>query len=413
MTQPKNRIPKQYRQYLFSEVLGSGSFSTVCKVLNLSNQVTYACKVFPRSNLTDPGDQNRFQREINSMAFIRHENIIALHDFFWDDQNFYLIMDLCSGGELFEYMIEHGKFDEPTAALIFRQFASAVAYCHSFGVCHRDLKPENILFDVFPRVKVSDFGLCGYLTNEIMSQTFCGSPCYCSPECLCRVRYDGRLADVWSLGVILFSMVTGENPWNISNTSIMLHQILKGAYKTPTGVSEECQNLLSNMLKVNPRDRYTMEQVLQHPWIKIGDQSQYAAMEHPPPSLKSMNESSQLQPIPLSIISQVSEKQSQLSDQGIFSPFEDETKGKNEIPKLPLPKLCLKNGILGQVVTEKVDQQSYPEVNTPNGSLFQSRHRSSAVLNAKHNAVRLLMPSSMSTLQKRVKPKKAIIQTFL
>ena len=193
----------------------------------------------------------------------------------------------------------------------------------------------------------------------------------------------------------------------------MLHQILKGAYKTPTGVSEECQNLLSNMLKVNPRDRYTMEQVLQHPWIKIGDQSQYAAMEHPPPSLKSMNESSQLQPIPLSIISQVSEKQSQLSDQGIFSPFEDETKGKNEIPKLPLPKLCLKNGILGQVVTEKVDQQSYPEVNTPNGSLFQSRHRSSAVLNAKHNAVRLLMPSSMSTLQKRGKPKKAIIQTFL
>ncbi|OHT12566.1 AGC family protein kinase [Tritrichomonas foetus] len=409
----KNKIPKSLRQYVFSDALGSGSFSTVCKVLNIKNQQTYACKVFPRSNLTDPGDQNRFQREINAMAFIRHENIIALHDFFWDENNFYLIMDLCAGGELYEYMVEHGKFDEPTAALIFRQFASAVAYCHSFGVCHRDLKPENILFDTFPRVKVSDFGLCGYLTNEIMMQTFCGSPCYCSPECLCRVKYDGRLADVWSLGVILFSMVTGENPWNINNTSIMLHQILKGAYKMPPNVSQSFQNLIENMLKVNPRERYTMEQVLRHPWIKLGDQSEYAGQEHPPTN---NNDDNILQPIPLSIISQLSEKQSQLSDQGIFSPFEDETNGRNEIPSLSLPKLCLQNGVLGQVVTEKVEQPMLKynsSVTSSKGNLFASRQRSNAVLNAKHNAARLLMPSSMSMQKKAMRPNRGIIQTFL
>ena len=412
MTQ--NKIPRTFRQYVFSDILGSGSFSTVCKVLNIKNQITYACKVFPRSNLTDPGDLNRFQREINAMAFIRHENIIALHDFFWDENNFYLIMDMCSGGELYDYMCKNGKFDEPTAALIFRQFASAVAYCHSFGVCHRDLKPENILFDVFPRVKVSDFGLCGYLSNEIMMQTFCGSPCYCSPECLCRVKYDGRLADVWSLGVILFSMVTGENPWNINNTSIMVHQILKGAYKIPPGCSPAFENLIQNMLKVNPRERYNMDQVLKHPWIKLGDQSPYASQEHPPKT--NTNSDEILQPIPLSIISQLSEKQSQLCDQGIFSPFIDETKGKDEVPTLSLPKLCLENGVLGQVVTEKVQQEEYDKGvpnSVSNGNLFQSRQRSNAVLHAKHNAARLIMPSSVSSLQRRTRSNRSVIQTFL
>ena len=275
MTQPKIHIPQQYRQYLFKEILGAGSFSTVCKVLNTKNQQTYACKVFPRSNLTDPGDQNRFQREINAMAFIRHENLITLHDFFWDEHNFYLVMDLCSGGELFEYMIEHGKFDEPTAALIFRQFASAVSCCHSFGVCHRDLKPENILFHQFPRVKVSDFGLCGYLTNEIMMQTFCGSPCYCSPECICKVPYDGRLADNWALGMTFYYAFFGEFPFTISdkiviNVSIMTKNLRRHSLTFPdftfqcsdSGQQQEVKRLLSGLLEKDPSNRMPLEECL-------------------------------------------------------------------------------------------------------------------------------------------------------
>lgn len=403
-------LPKGLKQYQFSEILGSGSFSVVCRAYNVKNKKTFACKVIPRNNLAHKSDLNRFQREINAMAFIRHENLIALHDFFWDDDNFYLIMDLCPGGELFDHMVKHGKFDEPTAALVFRQFAAAVAYCHSFGVAHRDLKPENILIDVFPRVKVSDFGLCGYLSDELMMQTFCGSPCYCSPECLCRVQYDGRLADVWSLGVILFSMVTSENPWNISNTSIMLHQILKGAYNVPPTVSKQCKDLIQNMLKVNPRDRYTMDKVLAHPWLKLGDESTYAAMEHPPKNDESLEP---INPIPLRIISQISEQQSQISDQGIFSPFEDDVIGEDDLPIQALPSLCLQNkafdAIDGNV---NIAQRRFAPINAQ-GGVQASRQRSSAVLNAQRNAARLLMPKRVvSKNDRRQVPFGTLTPTF-
>ncbi|KAH0789490.1 CAMK family protein kinase [Histomonas meleagridis] len=392
-------IPKAIRQYQMQEILGKGSFSVVCKVLNVLNQKQYACKIFSRDRITEKSDLDRFQREINAMAFIRHENIVTLHDFFWDDHNFYLIMDLCPGGELYQYMVTHGKFSEPDAALIFRQFASAIACCHAYGVAHRDLKPENILIDVFPRVKVSDFGLCGYIAKEINMQTFCGSPCYCSPECLCKVSYDGRLADVWSLGVILYTMVTGNNPWNISNTSIMIHQILKGSYTIPRYVSEQCSNLIKMMLQVNPQNRFTMAQVLEHPWIRLGDQSEYAAQEHPPESPGSSECCTE--PIPLSIISQLSKKQSQVSHDGIFSPFEDEGIGNNEIPKLAVPKLCLKDGTLGKVRSENMQRRVV---------IQNPKKRSTRSTQSRQNVVQLLMPKGYVAPRKNSLPK--ILHTF-
>ena len=397
-------VPNTIRHYIFGDVLGSGSFSTVFQVLNTRNRETYACKVVPRRNLADEGDQNRFQREINAMAFIRHENLIALHDFFWDENNFYLVMDLCAGGELHTFICRNGRIDEPTAALIFRQFAAGVAYCHSFGVAHRDLKPENILFDTFPRVKVSDFGLCGYITGEIMMQTFCGSPCYCSPECLCRIKYDGRLADVWSLGVILYTMVTGQNPWNIQNTSIMLHQILRGSYQLPDFLSKSCTHLISSMLKVNPSERITMQEVLAHPWLKRGDECSYRSLEHPPADKARGN--AQIEPVPLSIISQLSERESQSSNQGVFSPFLEEELGTDDA----FPKLCLKDGVLLEAKRETVSlQKPYPPLNA-HGGVTASRQRSAAVINGRRNAVRLLMPKVAVAKRSSLK---TFSQTFL
>lgn len=400
------QVPKAIRHYVFGDMLGSGSFSTVFKILNTRNRQTYACKVVPRSNLADEGDQNRFQREINAMAFIRHENLIALHDFFFDDTNFYLVMDLCAGGELHTYLCKNGRIDEPTAALIFRQFAAGVAYCHSFGVAHRDLKPENILFDVFPRVKVSDFGLCGYITGEIKMQTFCGSPCYCSPECLCRIPYDGRSADVWSLGVILYVMVTGQNPWNISNTSLMLHQILRGSYHLPDFLSQSLTNLISNMLKVNPSERFTMQDVLAHSWLKRGDESSFRAMEHAP-EIGSAND--QIGPIPLSIISQLSERESHTSNQGIFSPFQDEDESADD-QKRPFPNLCLKDGVLMEARREEVAGQKGTYSLNAHGGISASRQRSAAVINGRNNAARLIMPRIAMARRPKAKP---LSQTFL
>ena len=330
--------------YTFMEELGHGSFSTVRKVINNENKQQYACKIFPKANLLDSGDQSRFQREINAMAFIRHENIVALYDFFWDEQNFYLITDLCPDGELYDHIIKMKHFDEPLAALIFQQIATAVSVCHSYGIAHRDLKPENVLVDKFPHVKVSDFGLCGYLTKEIMMQTFCGSPCFCSPECLCRIPYDGRLSDVWSLGVILFFMVTGSHPWSTSNTSVMLHQILKGDYCIPPTVSPDLRELITGMLQVNPQNRFDMNKVLEHRWLekaKIIRAAEYSWMN-------TIDVRPNVRQVTLKALSKECEKVGQVREFGIVSPFEEEKTSltSKSTPSSALPQLALKGSIL-------------------------------------------------------------------
>ncbi|KAH0791369.1 CAMK family protein kinase [Histomonas meleagridis] len=340
MTIPKahqnltNTWPSKVNSYEIGEELGHGAFSHVCKATNTKNNQQYAIKIFAKPNLTDKGDQERFQREVNTMAYLRHDNLVALYDFFWDENNFYLVMDYCQGGELFDYIVDHDKLSEPVAALIFQQIVSAIAYCHSAGVAHRDLKPENILITKFPQIKVSDFGLCGFISEHQMMETFCGSPCYCSPECLCRIQYDGPKSDIWSLGVILYAMVTGEHPWNISNTSTMLRQILKGSYTVPPYVSAQCKDLITSMMKVNPQDRITIDAILNHPWLKVADKCPKRKKSQvkillPPINTISMQE-----------ISEATARTSTRSEHGIVSPFLDtddkdsESGGNNALPRL-------------------------------------------------------------------------------
>ena len=314
-----DKIPSPIKHYDIESIIGHGSFSSVYKVYDQNTKQVYAMKVFPKTNLEDEGDQQRFQREVNAMAFMKHDNLVQLHDFFLDANNFYLIMDYCQEGELFDYIVDHEKLDEPIAAFVFRQIIEATAFCHSFGVAHRDLKPENVLIDKFPHVKISDFGLCGFISENTLMKTFCGSPCYCAPECLCRIQYDGRLADIWSLGVILYSMVTGEHPWIVSNTNIMLRQILKGKYDIPTYLSEDCRNLISGMLKINACERMTLDKIMQHPWLKKANlvpQGKYL-----PPTLNLPP----LQPFSLQELSDASAMSSKRSDCGIYNPFESDT----------------------------------------------------------------------------------------
>jgi serine/threonine protein kinase len=268
--------PPEIGHWLLQDALGSGAFSVVVNSVHKETQQHCACKVVPKNRLTEVGDRARFQREINAMAFMRHESIVALHDFQSDDLNFYLFMDFCPGGELFEYIVKNGKIAEPLAAFLFEQIASAIHYSHQFGIAHRDLKPQNVLIAKFPRIKVSDFGLCGFIAPQEMMQTFCGSPCYCAPECLSRIQYDGRLADVWSLGVILYAMITGSHPWTMANTSLMLRQILKGSYTVPSSVSPKCRELIMGMMSVDVSQRLTIGQILAHPWMATAQRCKYA-----------------------------------------------------------------------------------------------------------------------------------------
>lgn len=219
--------PLRIKNYKISRKLGQGSFGVVCKAILIPTKKIYAVKIIPKESLMNKGDTGRFQREVNAMAFFRHENLITLYDFFSDQDNFYLIMDYCENGALFSYVLKHKKLDEPTASLIFKQIVQALQYCHNHGVAHRDLKPENIVIDKFPHILLTDFGLCGFIQTDVLQQTICGTPCYNSPECLRKTQYDGQKSDIWSLGVVLFFLVTGKIPWKTNNISQMTKQIFK------------------------------------------------------------------------------------------------------------------------------------------------------------------------------------------
>jgi len=374
-------FPKVIKNYNIENVLGSGAFSTVCKAVHKTSGEIFACKIFPKTNLAEKGDIERFQREVNAMAFLRHDNLVALYDMHWDQENFYLFLDYCPGGELFDYIVDHDKLDEPSSALIFQQVVASVQYCHSHGVAHRDLKPENILLDQFPHIRVSDFGLCGYVSEQQLMKTFCGSPCYCAPECLCRVQYDGRQSDVWSMGVILYAMVTGEHPWNISNTSIMLRQILKGAYTIPAFVSSACKDLITKMMQVNPKDRITVDDVMKHPWLKAAAKSKLKI-----PTIKPKTDLSSLPPLSgltIAEISEASAQSSQRSESGIISPFEDGDGGESSLPKLSIRSSSLLNLRSGKVSLETNANTSSRKRVTPAGlSLSSTRQRSAVNLHA-------------------------------
>ena len=316
------RIALAAKKYRLDREIGFGSFSVVYSCFSEMDNNKYAVKVFPKSNLKCKEDEGRFQREIDTMAYLRYDNIVAMYDFFWDDANFYMIIDYCEGGELFDYIIRNKRLEEPISALIFKQIVGAVAFCHSYGVAHRDLKPENILICDFPTVKVSDFGLCGFVNEEKLMKSFCGSPSYCAPECLCKIQYDGRLADIWSLGVILYAMVTGEHPWDVSNTSVMLKQIMKCNFKCPSYLTPACKDLITSMLRLKPSDRIPIQKILEHPWMQY---SEWALVDPPPNLGLSLSQLRLQAPMSLEQISSSSSRSSHMSEHGIICPFDSDS----------------------------------------------------------------------------------------
>lgn len=269
MTEPALVLPFTIREYELRVLIGHGGFSHVYKAYDKSQDQFVAVKIIPRRCLRTLHDEQRLQREVDATAFLKHDHIVALHDFFEDQDNFYLVLDYCEGGSLYDLIRNGPRMREPQVATIFRQIVEAVSFCHARGVAHRDLKPQNVLITTLPNVKVSDFGLCGYIDDKMMMHSFCGSPCYSAPECLSHVEYDGRKADVWSLGVILYELVTGTHPWDVTNTAQMLQHIIQGSYEIPVFVSSACEDLIRAMLTVNPEERIPLHDILAHPWLKL------------------------------------------------------------------------------------------------------------------------------------------------
>ncbi|XP_031193675.1 serine/threonine-protein kinase MARK1-like [Mastomys coucha] len=162
-------------------------------------------------------------------------------------------------GEVFDYLVAHGRMKEKEARAKFRQIVSAVQYCHQKCIVHRDLKAENLLLDADMNIKIADFGFSNEFTVGNKLDTFCGSPPYAAPELFQGKKYDGPEVDVWSLGVILYTLVSGSLPFDGQNLKELRERVLRGKYRIPFYMSTDCENLLKKLLVLNPIKRGSLE----------------------------------------------------------------------------------------------------------------------------------------------------------
>ncbi|XP_016303023.1 calcium/calmodulin-dependent protein kinase type 1D isoform X3 [Sinocyclocheilus anshuiensis] len=231
----------------------------------------FAVKCIPKKALK--GKESSIENEIAVLRKIKHENIVALEDIYESSNHLYLIMQLVSGGELFDRIVEKGFYTEKDASTLIRQVLDAVNYLHSMGIVHRDLKPENLLYfnpQDGSKIMISDFGLSKMEgTGDVMS-TACGTPGYVAPEVLAQKPYS-KAVDCWSIGVIAYILLCGYPPFYDENDSKLFEQILKADYEFDApywdDISDSAKDFISCLMEKDPTKRYTCEQALRHPWI--------------------------------------------------------------------------------------------------------------------------------------------------
>jgi len=208
------------------------------------------------------------------MSNIDHPNIVKLFEVYDDKNCFYMVLELMTGGELFDRVVDQDFYSEKEACEVFKPMVDSVNYCHQVGVAHRDLKPENILYSTPDKdaiIKISDFGLAKVVNQENFMITACGTPSYMAPEVLTGKGYNFGV-DFWSIGVILYVLLCGYPPFYEENNSKLLEKIKAGDIEFPSPewdqVSDSAKDLILNLLKVNPNERYDASKIMEHPWVK-------------------------------------------------------------------------------------------------------------------------------------------------
>ncbi|XP_070996785.1 calcium/calmodulin-dependent protein kinase type 1D-like [Oncorhynchus clarkii lewisi] len=267
----KKQVDDIKKIFELKEILGTGAFSEVVLAQERSTGKMFAVKCIPKKALK--GKESSIENEINVLRKIKHENIVALEDIYESSNHLYLIMQLVSGGELFDRIVEKGFYTEKDASTLIRQVLDAVDYLHKLGIVHRDLKPENLLYfnpQDESKIMISDFGLSKMEGSGDVMSTACGTPGYVAPEVLAQKPYS-KAVDCWSIGVIAYILLCGYPPFYDENDSKLFEQILKADYEFDApywdDISDSAKDFIGSLMEKDPAKRFTCDQALRHPWI--------------------------------------------------------------------------------------------------------------------------------------------------
>jgi len=271
--------------YELGPEIGVGSFAAVHQCHRKDDPLQqFAVKIINKRFLSNK-EMVGLRDEIAILEKVSHRNVIGLVDVFDDGKKVFMVLELCDGKDLFDAIVcsKNNQFTEHRAALIVWSLSNALRYLHSHGVVHRDLKPENILFGVDGTLKITDFGLAHStwpgegenvtlsMDGEVVMTTCCGTPHYVAPEIISKNEYTSKV-DVWSLGVILFVMLVGYQPFNGESLPDIYKLIASGSYSFSSrrwlSVSKEAKQLIASMLAVDPKKRLDAAGVLSHCWIR-------------------------------------------------------------------------------------------------------------------------------------------------
>jgi len=262
-------------KYDLKEEIGKGAFSVVHMAINKQDGSKVAVKCIDKKTATAEADAKRLQTEVEILKRVHHPNIVGLKDMFETSEKLYLVMELVTGGELFDKIVEKGQYTEKDASVIVQKMLLAVEYLHSINIAHRDLKPENLLLreNDDTSVMLSDFGLSKIVGDATMMETACGTPYYVAPEVLNASGYDKEV-DLWSVGVITYLLLCGFPPFYGESLPEVFEQIMKAEFDFPdqywADVSKEAKHFISSLLVVDPHKRANATTALKHPWISKG-----------------------------------------------------------------------------------------------------------------------------------------------
>ena len=249
--------------------IGKGGFGLVWKVIHKKTQKVYCIKVIKKDGIVQQKLVDQMNREIEIMYILNNPHCLRLKNHFEDDTNFYLVMPLASKGQLYRVLKKFRKFDERTAAQILRETISALQYLHSFKppIIHRDIKPENLLLNEGGRILLADYGWSNFNMEGDVRKTFCGTPEYIAPEMLLKKGHDTRV-DIWSIGILMFELLSGYSPFVAKSNQELYQNIRRLKIQWPKDMPPLAKNLISKILKLNPADRPTFDEILNHQWFK-------------------------------------------------------------------------------------------------------------------------------------------------